>query len=211
MNEPVEIYKRGELTVKIFHDDVPESPREFCDHDGVMVCWHGRHRLGDKHSYKTPQDWARSLVHEIRLDIGREAKAVNELDLAQCLSVLRQHGVVTLPLYLYDHGGLTMNTTGFSCPWDSGQVGHIYMLPETIEEIFGGDKDKARQNLVAQVKEYDYFLTGQVYGYTIEDNDGNQLVSEWGFIGEIDDVQEEANAAADRLNNDAGRYVAAGI
>ena len=31
-----------------------------------------------------------------------------------------------LPLYLYDHSGLSMNTSGFSCPWDSGQVGWIY-------------------------------------------------------------------------------------
>ena len=29
---------------------------------------------------------------------------------------------IVQPLYLYDHGGITMNTTGFSCSWDSGQV-----------------------------------------------------------------------------------------
>ena len=32
-------------------------------------------------------------------------------------------GFVFLPLYLFDHSGITMNTSGFSCPWDSGQVG----------------------------------------------------------------------------------------
>ncbi|HOO12216.1 MAG TPA: hypothetical protein PK684_04600 [Bacillota bacterium] len=33
---------------------------------------------------------------------------------------------IILPLYLYDHGGITMRTNPFSCPWDSGQVGWIY-------------------------------------------------------------------------------------
>ena len=33
----------------------------------------------------------------------------------------------SLPLYLYDHGGITMSTNPFSCPWDDGgQVGWIY-------------------------------------------------------------------------------------
>lgn len=55
-----------------------------------------------------------------------------------------------LPLYLYDHSGLTMNTCGFSCPWDSGQVGWIYCSHKkmeeetgyTIDELFSKDKNR---------------------------------------------------------------------
>ncbi len=43
---------------------------------------------------------------------------------------------VILPLDLYDHSGITMNTTGFHCPWDSGQVGYIYVMPEDIRKEF---------------------------------------------------------------------------
>lgn len=45
---------------------------------------------------------------------------------------------IVLPLYLYDHSGITMNTTGFSCPWDSGQVGWIYASKEDALKEFGG-------------------------------------------------------------------------
>ena len=62
--------------------------------------------------------------------------AVPDWFLDDCLSALttgelfslveQMDGMVILPLYLYDHSGITMNTCGFSCPWDSGQVGWIY-------------------------------------------------------------------------------------
>lgn len=41
--------------------------------------------------------------------------------------------VAMLPLFLYDHSGITMSTGPFHCPWDSGQVGFIYM---TYEKFF---------------------------------------------------------------------------
>ena len=41
-------------------------------------------------------------------------------------------GFVFLPLYLFDHSGITMNTSGFSCPWDSGQVGWIFCTPDIL-------------------------------------------------------------------------------
>jgi hypothetical protein len=41
--------------------------------------------------------------------------------------------VVVLPLYLYDHSGLTISTSPFSCRWDSGQVGYIHT---TFEQVF---------------------------------------------------------------------------
>lgn len=40
--------------------------------------------------------------------------------------------IAMLPLYLYDHSGITMNTSGFSDPWDSCQVGYIYMTKEVF-------------------------------------------------------------------------------
>jgi len=44
--------------------------------------------------------------------------------------------------------------------------------------------------MTGEVREYDYFLTGQVYGYTIEPTDRNKEIdcdhSCWGFYGETD-------------------------
>ena len=119
-----------------------------------------------------------------------------------------QRGTAILPLYLYDHSGLTMNTTGFSCRWDSGQVGWIYADREAIREAFGRtDKramDRAERALLAEVREYDDYLRGECYGYRLyEGND--EVDSCWGFIGEPatagirDNLPAEAQSLVDEL------------
>jgi len=108
--------------------------------------------------------------------------------------VEQMNGMVILPLYLYDHSGITMNTHGFSCPWDSGQVGWIYADKAMVEKEYGKvmpeELEKVRQVLEAEVKEYDYYLTNQCYGFQLFKEDV-EVDSCWGFLGEIRDVQND--------------------
>lgn len=93
---------------------------------------------------------------------------------------------IMLPLYLYDHSGITMSTSPFSCPWDSGQVGYIYALPEEVRKEYNCKRitptirAKVLAQLEQEVKTYDQFLTGQCYGYIIE-RDGLEIESCFGF------------------------------
>lgn len=109
--------------------------------------------------------------------------------------VLDQHYII-LPLYLYDHSGITMNTSGFSCPWDSGQVGVIYVSIAKAKAEYGWkNMNLARRRriegyLKGEVKTYDQYLTGDVYGYTIEGPGGEDLDSCWGFYGEEYAIEE---------------------
>ena len=80
----------------IEHDETAESPREW-DNLGVMAAFHGRYSLGDTNHGFRHTDY--SGWNEMKADIIR-----------------KNPGCVILPLYLYDHSGITMNTTGFSCP-----------------------------------------------------------------------------------------------
>lgn len=102
-----------------------------------------------------------------------------------------------LPLYLYDHSGITMNTTGFSCPWDSGQVGIIYMHKTESEEGAGLTRERAEEIMVQEVKTYDQYLRGEVYGFILEKTfpdkeidgkiysaENEELDSCWGFTGD---------------------------
>lgn len=97
--------------------------------------------------------------------------------------------VIYLPLYLYDHGGLTMNTTGFSCPWDSGQVGWIYIKKSKALSEYRWDKltdesiEQIKEHLKAEIETYDHFLTGAVYGYIVKNKNGEEIDSCWGFFG----------------------------
>jgi len=155
--------------------------------------------LLENNHWSTGNDWYTSSSYSASL----KGKDVPDWFLENCLSTLRMSelielteqmkDVVLLPLYLYDHSGITIKTHSFSCPFDSGQVGWIYadydaikkeyntVTPETIE--------KAKNLMESEVKEYDYYLTGQCYGFKLFEGD-NQVDSCWGFYGEINDVSQ---------------------
>lgn len=90
-----------------------------------------------------------------------------------------------------------MRTTPFSCGCDSGQVGWIYIDRETGQREWGRFwRKKAEKYLIAEVEEYDQYLRGDVWGYTITDKDGNEVDGCWGFYG-YDYAVQEAKGCAD--------------
>jgi len=97
---------------RMFQDEHPESPRKW-DNLGTMACFHRRYTLGDEDIPFSSDDF--NGWDEMEAYIYKELKAL-----------------IVLPLYLYDHSGITINTTGFSCRWDSGQVGFIYITKDKI-------------------------------------------------------------------------------
>jgi len=112
------------------------------DNLGIMACWHGRYSLGDEQPTISPSEYLADLPD----------------------------GTVILPLYLYDHSGITMSTSKFSCPWDSGQVGFIYATPDTIDKEGPTDKsdERVREILAGEVETYDLYLRGEVYYYVVD-------------------------------------------
>lgn len=160
------------VRLSIYPDDTDSNPREW-DNLGTMVCFHKRYTLGDKHDYDHTNydDWQEM-----------EKEIIREEDVA-----------VILPLYLYDHSGITMSIGKFSCPWDSGQVGFIYVTKEKLREKYDKKrvsqklKDRAEEILESEVETYDQYLTGDVFGFSVEkkdeDGDWEDIDSCWGFYG----------------------------
>jgi hypothetical protein len=102
----------------------------------------------------------------------------NEMSDEELYDLIQQKTVI-LPLYLYDHSGITMNTSGFSCPWDSGRVGYIYMTHEEIEKEYGDTSkeqlEKVAGYLEGEVKTYDEYLRDDVYGFQLYKVDTEEL------------------------------------
>jgi hypothetical protein len=156
-------------TLEMVEDTEPANPRKEWDNLGTMVCFHKRYSLGDTHDFKSEQfgGWA-----------DMKKKLISKLDVA-----------VILPLYMYDHSGLTIKTTPFDCPWDSGQIGYIYVTKEEARkqyEVKRLTKQKLaliEKVLLAEVETYDQYLTGDVYGYRLFDSNGTEIADVWGFYG----------------------------
>jgi hypothetical protein len=74
---------------------------------------------------------------------------------------------VVLRVYMFSHGGETFNTTGFSCPWDSGQVGFIFASKESVRKEYSVKRvtkktmNLVRKVLVAEIEEYDRWIRGE--------------------------------------------------
>lgn len=110
-----------------------------------------------------------------------------------------------LPLYLYDHSGITMNTVGFSCNWDSGQVGYIFVSRKKVLKEYDWKKftkkriDQVYERLRQEVSTYDQYLTGDVWGYAVLDGE-HKIDSLWGIYG-YENAKEAAKEAADAYLN----------
>jgi hypothetical protein len=148
----VETYELGDNTLEIVFDNTPESPRTF-DNLSIMVCFHKRYALGDKHKYREDEF---SGWDELRSTIEKD------------------HDVVAIyPLYIYDHSGITISTTPFQCRWDSGQVGFVFVDKKTVRECMSVLRitqkmiDKVSADIEDEVNTYDQYLRGDVYGFQL--------------------------------------------
>lgn len=100
-------------------------------------------------------------------------------------------------LYAYIHGGVVLGLDRgvhpFTCPWDSCQVGFVYATKASGE--FGdGSFDAVKKAVSVLVETWNQYLSGDIWGFIIEDSDGTHVDSCWGFYGR-DHCETEARAA----------------
>lgn len=189
--EPCETLGAEGFRAEIWSDQDPDNPREWAEHLGTMYCAHRRYTLGD-----VRVEGQEDLLAEL-LGVDTDEFPDNPWD-----EIDKRY--IWLPLYLYDHGGITMSTGPFSCPWDSGQVGVIAVSKSKVREEFGWQRltqdriHRIEDYLRAEVEEYDSYLTGEVYGYRVLDPQGEECDSCWGFYGR-DKVRAEAQESLTRV------------
>jgi len=108
---------------------------------------------------------------------------------------------IKLPVYLYEHSGMTVSLEPFGDPWDSGQVGWIFVTREKVLEEYSVKKitPQVREKVLAvfraEIEIYDAYLRGEVYGYIVRSPEGDNLDSCWGFFGESKYCMEEGRAS----------------
>lgn len=156
--------------VIVSYDTDPQSPREW-DNLGTVVLRDNGYNFGEE----------TAGMHELR-------------------AIANDKNCIVLPIYLYDHSGITINTTGFACRWDSGQVGVIYCTKADAIREFGNKvctakvRDKALKVLKAEIEELDQYIQGDVYGYQVFDPSGEVVDSCWGYYGDADYCLQEGES-----------------
>lgn len=144
---------------------------------------------------ENPREWCNLGTLAIRNHAGDE-EPDPDFDLSDC---------IWLPVYRYEHSGIAFNTTGFHCPWDSGQTGYIYVTKADVRKEYGWKRitaeraEKIKSYLRNEVETYSQWANGEVYGFITKDAEGEEIDSCWGFYGFDHEASGLADAAQEMI------------
>ena len=156
-----------ELRLVIEQDEFTEDPRSW-DNLGTMLCCHRDYNLGDCNSNKETE----LQLAEICRKYGKSDEEIDEMTFAEEIQfILDQDDICGLPLWLYDHSGISISTRR-QCSWDSSFVGLIFIEKDFFIAQTGlkDEKDwkiKAKEVLENEIETYNCFLQGNVCMWTI--------------------------------------------
>ena len=157
--------------LEISHDDYAESPRDWDPIDSKFYTWHRRYMSPDPHGISEP-------MYALPAD------------------------TIGIKVWMYDHSGhcyAAADTNPFHCPWDSGQVGWIFItradarLRLGVKRLTKKHVEKIIEQLKSEVEIYSQWVNGEVYRWTVLDAEGEEIDSCGGYYGSTrEEIIEEA-------------------
>lgn len=100
-------------------------------------------------------------------------------------------------LYCFEHGAISYSIFDYRDRWDSGAVGYVVVMKDDVLRCFGKIPEdietKAIEWMKAEVEEFSNYANGDVYGFLITTEDGEELDSCCGFYGDggLETIKEE--------------------
>jgi hypothetical protein len=173
-------------SINIYVDEDPIDPRGW-DNLGIMeINSHRDYNLPSEGGGLTLEYYEEDKENPAKTEDGRLLSDLDGLELAGAILRRDKNIVALFPVQGYDHGGLSISIGNTPDQWDGGRLGFIYTTAEKCKEI-GLDPVKnieiIKNNLKTEIEIYDQYLTGEVYGYMIEDEDGEESGGCWGYYG----------------------------
>ena len=84
-----------------------------------------------------------------------------------------QEGIYSMPLYIYDHSGISLycgNDTipyPFNDQWDAGCIGMVFTTKKRLEGMEKTPRSKIIDLMKSELETYSHYLNGNVYGYRL--------------------------------------------
>lgn len=176
----------------IYYDTDPVNPREFYDSQLTRIFVP---RSGPVRGDTDDIDELYELLGRKGCDIDWDGwQPARPQDL---VAVCKQYGVDLRPLYAYIHSGIALSLSPFSCKWDSGQCGWVWLdLDDPEVKSVAKQVDGIDSIFRSEVQEFHHYVSGEAYGIGVyqigEDGHPDLMNCEevWGFFG-LDHTREE--------------------
>jgi hypothetical protein len=128
-------------TFELNYDQHPENPiSEEFDCPIKLILQHRRYNLGHKHSVKFSEfDNANELLEYLKTEYSYK---------------------YWFPVYMYEHSGISLSISSFSCRFDSGIIGFAATNERTTE-------NEAIELIKRELTMYNAYLNGDIWEYSI--------------------------------------------
>ena len=166
--------------------DTTTGPRDW-DHDSKFITFERDYDSPDENPFKTWDDMLKNFG--VKWDEDKKRDMYSEL--AQLEEKALTKGIVILPVWKYDHSGVSYKAAERNPfpdqRWDSGLAGVIY------EKRDRRNIDQVKDMLKAEVNEYDQWQRGDIYRFTEYDKHGDYIDDLGGFYN-TEDIKDNISA-----------------
>lgn len=134
---------------KFFYDDSTDSPRNDTN-VATILTWERDYDSPDENN-NTFEEFAEK--HGV--DVSKK------WDLGSVMDAMREEGYYVVPVYALHHSVSHYSTHDFHDPWDSGVAGIAFCKKQ---KGLPDDDDCLRTIIDQEIKEYDAWVNGEIYG-----------------------------------------------
>lgn len=204
--ETVHEEQRHGLVIKISQDEDPQSPDEYGDDNLFLVGYH-RDFTVERDKVITKQGLIDCLAKPENLD-------PEALDRVKAFK--EKYHIFGLEAYIHSGVCLALSHEGGfpDRQWDVSQLGAVFLAKSEWKTW-----KQAHRTAQGHIEGWNDYLSGNVYGYVVTTQDGEDIESCWGFQGNYDaqyGALSEARSIVDSLTKKGktdhkGQYLMAGI
>ena len=152
---------------KLFYDEYSESPR-LDDNIATILTWERNYNSPDEND-----DTFEEFAKKHGVDVSKE------WNLGSVVDAMREEGYYAVPVYALHHGVSHYSTHDFHDPWDSGVVGIAFCKKQ---KGLPDNNDYLRSIIDEEIKAYDAWVNGEIYGIALLGQDATVLDESVGYM-----------------------------
>lgn len=160
---------------KLFYDECSDSPR-LDDNIATILTWERDYPSPDENN-----DTFEEFAEKHGVDVSKE------WDLDSVMDVMREEGYYVVPVYALHHGISHYSIYDFHDQWDSGVVGIAFCKKQ---KGLPHNNDYLRMIIDREVKMYDAWANGEIYGIALLSQDETVLDESTGYMMQYENRAE---------------------